>query len=349
MKKIRIITTTVLFILLSNSSFAYIFSDIHNSNYYLNSTQYLYVKNIIKGYTDGKFRTEQKINRAETLKILLEGNNINLLDPDEDCFPDISIKDWFSPYVCTAKKLGIIDGYPDKTFKPEQTVTKVEALKMIGELYGWDIRDDESELWYLPYTLYAENKNIIPEIEIHKENNSELSRGSIAEMIYRILAINELEVDLFTHQAELEIQAKIEEKKSKINPNNIQIILRWENPEIDLDAYLITPNNEEVNYRRKLSTDHKILFESKDNEEIINIENLKDGNYEFFVINERNFKSTEATVEIYENKKLTQSFKSKSSKDNIWKVFNILDGSDLLILNEFGDCNLIQKINSYCN
>ena len=70
----------------------------------------------------------------------------------------------FSPYICTAKELGIVNGYPDLTFQPEKTINKAEALKMIGQVYEWGVREGDSESWYLPYTTYAENKNLIPEI-----------------------------------------------------------------------------------------------------------------------------------------------------------------------------------------
>ena len=97
MKKILTILTA--FILLSQSSFAYIFSDVSKENYYFNSTQYLFLNNIIRGYSDGSFLTEQKINRAELLKILLEGNNIELLEITEDCFYDVSIEEWYGTYI----------------------------------------------------------------------------------------------------------------------------------------------------------------------------------------------------------------------------------------------------------
>ncbi len=347
MKKIIIIITAI--VLLSQSSFAYIFSDINQTNYYFNSTQYLYVNNIIKGYSDGSFLTEQNINRAEILKILLEGNNIELMEITEDCFYDVYYEEWFSPYVCTAQEYGFVNGYEDQTFKPEQTVNKAEALKMIGQVYDWGIEEIEGEFWYLPYTTYAENKNLIPEVELLNENYSELTRGTVAEIIYRLLVVNELEIDVFNNEAEEEIQSNIEEQKSAINYQNIKIILSWGNSNTDFDAYLLTADNEEISYRRKISTDYQIIFEDNATEEIFNIENLENGNYELFISSNTGFDDLEATIGIYENDVLTQSFQSKSSNEELWKVFNILNSSEILLIDQYGACELIQKDNSYCN
>ena len=228
---------------------------------------------------------------------------------------------------------------------------------MIGQVYEWDIREGEGDSWYLPFTTYAENKNLIPETELHTENNSELIRGAVAEMIYRLLVITELELDLFTTEAELEIQNRIAELKTVISSDNIEIILTWNNLaidletelETDLDLYLTTPENEEISYRRKLSTDYEILFDSAVNEEIITIEKLYEGNYELFITSDTSFEEVAATVKIYEDGTLTHSFESEASEEKVWKLLNILNSSEILTLNQYGDCILIQKENSYCH
>ncbi len=63
---------------------------------------------------------------------------------------------------------GVINGYPDQSFKPNQVVSRVEALKFIlaatgknlsrGELYFTDISDRE---WYYEYLYTAYNNEIV--------------------------------------------------------------------------------------------------------------------------------------------------------------------------------------------
>ena len=325
---------------------------------------YIFLNNIIKGYSDGSFLTEQKINRAELLKILLEGNNIELLEITEDCFYDVSIEEWYGTYICNAKEYGFIQGYQDKTFKPEQTVNKAEALKMIGQVYYWGIEEIEGDLWYLPYATYAENKNLIPEIEILNEYYSDLNRGIVSEIIYRLLVSNSLKIEKFNLEAENQIYSGLEMQKFPLNYQNIKIILKWENIQEeeenekdqenlkikkDFDVYLITPDGEEINFRRKISTDYQIIYEEIDQKETINISKLIDGNYELFIQSNNGFQDSEVSIEIYENNNLSYTYSSNESEAKVWKLLHILDMSEILLIDQYGDCNLIQKENTYCN
>lgn len=42
-----------------------------------------------------------------------------------------SISPWARGYIALAHALGVVEGYPDRTFRPKQSVTRVEALAMI--------------------------------------------------------------------------------------------------------------------------------------------------------------------------------------------------------------------------
>jgi len=61
---------------------------------------------IISGYSDGTFKPTNPLNRAELLKILVEGVGYS---PDENvyknCFSDVK-EDWYAKYVCYAKEQG---------------------------------------------------------------------------------------------------------------------------------------------------------------------------------------------------------------------------------------------------
>jgi hypothetical protein len=111
---------------------------------------------VVKGNDDGTFAPGRTLNRAEFAKIALMLNkSIEVISSDAaDCFPDVRASDWFSKYVCLAKKRGIVKGYPDGKFHPEREVNYAESLKMLGELFG--IIMDDSQMpkyteWYVPY------------------------------------------------------------------------------------------------------------------------------------------------------------------------------------------------------
>lgn len=172
----------VLFTLLSVTAFA--FSDT-SGHPYADSFEYLSDQGIIQGYDDGTARPDSKVNRAEFLKIVMQAANIP--SGDQGNFSDIKDSDWFAPYVYSAASAGIVDGYPDGTFKPGQNVNFVEASKIINNSFNWQMDDwDQIQYyWFSPYVLNLSRAHFIP--ASINSFDQEITRGEIAEMISRAL------------------------------------------------------------------------------------------------------------------------------------------------------------------
>lgn len=136
----------------------------------------------VKGNPDGTFRPNRTLNRAEFLKIALSSYpKIRVSKSDSQrCFPDVSPSDWFAPYVCLAKKRGMVGGYPDGTFKPERSVNYAEALKIMGELYDYVAYAADGEEWYAGYVRAATfHKTALPSsIKFDRP----LTRGQMARL-----------------------------------------------------------------------------------------------------------------------------------------------------------------------
>ncbi|NLD87520.1 MAG: S-layer homology domain-containing protein, partial [Clostridiales bacterium] len=99
---------------------------------------------IAKGYTDGSFRPESNLTRAEFATMVYRAktgdvNDTNTLFSSASVamFKD-SIDAWAVPYIAYAYSAGIVVGYPDGTFKPNQAVTGLEAAKMLLTALGYD-------------------------------------------------------------------------------------------------------------------------------------------------------------------------------------------------------------------
>lgn len=143
----------------------------------------------IEGNPDGTFLPDKLLNRAEFLKIVLKSYPDSTVDSENDagnCFPDVGQWDWFSPYVCYAKANGIVGGYPDGYFRPENSVNHAEALKMLGELYGL-IEDTPRGEWYVQYREGAYGAGVgLPGLEQDMEHL--LTRGEMARLAAAYLA-----------------------------------------------------------------------------------------------------------------------------------------------------------------
>lgn len=171
------------------------FLDVDPSSKYYDAIKYLKTKGIVQGYSDGTFRPYQYVSRAEMLKIILLGLKIPIESDTIVSFSDVPISQWYSPYVHTAKKLNIINGYPDGTFQPNKTINKVEALKIALQSKNVVLPKVEKNIcsdvrytdWYAPYVKYAFDNNIV---DIPKDGKflpaEMMNRGMIADIIYRM-------------------------------------------------------------------------------------------------------------------------------------------------------------------
>lgn len=164
------------------------FSDMEGVWYgYGDAVEGLRSRGVIGGYADGTFGPYKPINRAELLKIVFKGHNVTA--SDRRCFSDVNPDEWYAPYVCTAKRRGIIDGYPDGTYKPGRTVNFAEAIKIILGAYGRELEDAAGKEWFAPYVDYIDEKDIFPSHSYLPWE--ELTRIRAADLLWRILQYDE--------------------------------------------------------------------------------------------------------------------------------------------------------------
>ena len=158
------------------------FPDVPETHPYYDAIEYVFRHGVVGGYADGSFKPDATINRAELIKILMEAKHPGKA-VGEKCFPDVQ-GEWFAKYVCHAKGLKVVGGYPDGSFQPAKNVTFVEAAKIIGGTFGVNAGADT--VWYRPFVLELANKQAIP-VSIARFDK-EITRGEMAAMIYRIHA-----------------------------------------------------------------------------------------------------------------------------------------------------------------
>lgn len=168
----------------SLNTFAY--SDVLDEDPYAEAIGFITEQGIVKGYDDGTYRPNNKINRAEFTKIIVGAKlGSNPTHKAANCFPDVKASDWFASYVCYAKDAGIIGGYPDGTFKPANNINLVEAAKILVNTLNVSTNPPTGSEWYSEYiNAMADNKYLPPSFSYFDQ---EVSRGEMAEMVWRIL------------------------------------------------------------------------------------------------------------------------------------------------------------------
>ena len=89
-------------------------------------------KAYIVGYDDGKFMPDADMSRAEAAAIFarLISEEKNESISGKSTFTDVKSNEWYSKYIGYLEKYNVINGYNDKTFKPDAPVTRAEFVSM---------------------------------------------------------------------------------------------------------------------------------------------------------------------------------------------------------------------------
>jgi|GEM_PF-2152923 len=186
------------------------FIDVPLNHKYLNSISFLKDNKVIIGYGDGSFRPESNLTRAEFMKIILLGTYRDIPQATKKPFKDVEMDKWYVNYIAFGAQLGYIEGYQDGTFRPDQNISKVEALKILGELVTWNYNsvdlqktnnpftDTDINEWYGKYLGYAINKNLLDDSGNSFGPNTPITRGQITEYIFRDYVVRNMNIDKYS-------------------------------------------------------------------------------------------------------------------------------------------------------
>ena len=152
--------------------------------------------NIIDGYTDGTFKPDNTVTRAEMAKLIVAFMRLDDigLSSGTTGFADIDdTNHWSQPYVKIAIAKGIIVGYDDGTFRPDNPVKYTEAVKMVVCALGYgpvaQNRTPEGMPWYTGYISLAAEKGVLNGAATNKQEDPS-SRGIVAILLDNALDVN---------------------------------------------------------------------------------------------------------------------------------------------------------------
>lgn len=129
---------TILFRLLAEESRAEYwsqtneFTDVISTNWFNNAVSTLTNAGIINGYEDGTFRPNEPITRAEFAALVARFSEAAQQMTTD--FVDVNKEHWAFAEIAKAESLGWIKGYPDSTFKPNQNITRAEAMTLTNRV-----------------------------------------------------------------------------------------------------------------------------------------------------------------------------------------------------------------------
>lgn len=184
------------------------FVDLFDNHYSYEAVIALYYNGIISGYSDGTFKPDKKVNRAEFAKMLVEASDVDYaVLPAQDmsnCFKDVRDLpgDWFAPSVCAAKYKGWVNGYEKGDFAPNRNINKAEGLKIVLKAFGFQVPANESVQvmpyvdvkagdWFVGVAEAAKTNKLINQSDIFV-GDWQLTRADVAQVIYNAMKMKGL-------------------------------------------------------------------------------------------------------------------------------------------------------------
>lgn len=154
---------------------AAIFPDVPSDHVFREPIEALVNAGVVTGNPDGTYAPDRKVNRAEMLKMLYKAMGKLPDNASRACFSDVERLSWYESYVCDAAAHHYVEGYSDGTFRPGNTVNRVEAIKMVMQVFGIPVAevgeqarqvvkfvDVSISAWYTKYLYAAYTKGILP-------------------------------------------------------------------------------------------------------------------------------------------------------------------------------------------
>ncbi len=173
------------------------FTDLDQNDESFVAINFLKNNDIVRGYPDGSFKPESNVSRVEALKFIYEGLNKEVKPKAVLEFSDTDSKAWYARYIAAAQNEGVVKGYPGNLFKPANSVTRAEFIKMLMEASGFNGKDYVTvkqpyadvagNEWFYSYVALAKDKNLIDSSTNKFRPNENMTRAEVAQILYKTI------------------------------------------------------------------------------------------------------------------------------------------------------------------
>lgn len=186
LKKV-IALVAVFAMMVSTVAFAATFDDVADGDNYYEAIETLNKLGVITGddeNNDGvmSFRPADSITRAEIAVIVarIQGQT-GAVAQTNTIFTDVPSTHWASGYIASASNMGIVNGYGDGTFGPDDNVLYEDVIKMLMETLGYKPYAQENGGYPTGYILAAQRQQVLNGV-VGGAEGTQATRGQVAQM-----------------------------------------------------------------------------------------------------------------------------------------------------------------------
>ncbi|MGI8502437.1 MAG: fasciclin domain-containing protein [Hassallia sp.] len=179
------------------------FGDVSSSYWASPFIQALAQRNVISGFTDGTFKPDQPVTRAQFAAMIQKAfNQTPTRQLTQGGFRDVPAGYWAASAIQEAYETGFLAGYPNNLFLPNQQIPKVQAIVALTSGLGLNAGDTTTNVLSTYYSdaadipAYAVNNvgaatqaNLVvnyPELKVLNPKVS-LTRAEAAALLYQAL------------------------------------------------------------------------------------------------------------------------------------------------------------------
>lgn len=152
---------------------------------------------IMKGDNAGNFNPDNNITRAEFITTVLRMMNGDYEEPTGQIFYDIDESNIFNKEIYNGYKLGLIVGYNDGTFRPNNTVSASEAIAMVLRVMGYGAFCEGNGGYPMGYLQQATRLKILN--GVNASYTDAMTRKDAGTLIYNCLHTDVMEVTSITN------------------------------------------------------------------------------------------------------------------------------------------------------
>ncbi|MNV29771.1 Cellulosome-anchoring protein precursor [compost metagenome] len=173
-----------------------VFTDTNPKQFGYESIYYLYHRNVVDGYADGSFKSNNSVTRAESMKI------VSPIFSDTKEIINVPFKDtaghWAETYIKKMYSLGYIEGVSDNTFDTEGTITGYQLAVILSRVlnkagYSTMSSTDFSNVpdWARSGMQVMKHRNIFS-TDMLKRGDKELTRAEVCHAVAGVVKLIKL-------------------------------------------------------------------------------------------------------------------------------------------------------------
>lgn len=182
----KIICISVLFcFLFANSCFA--FSGETSGTH--SAIQALSALGIVEGCDDGSFHPQDAVTRAEFTAMLARvfGFDARSMSSGHATFMDVPASHWAAGCIDFGVSLGLVTGYGDNTFRPENDICYSEAIKVLVSAVGYSSVAKQNGGYPDGYMTIAARTGIIKNVQFVRDEAA--TRENVAKLLYQTMQV----------------------------------------------------------------------------------------------------------------------------------------------------------------